>query len=217
MEKQKRSKLNDQFDHLCRMLQMGKTTRVEKLAVLNQTIRVVCQLKAENARLKEQRAQMKELLSQRQNGGSVEESLAKCASAKSDSPLDQTEAQVLALELQESQAAMVPQEVWAKNGTPYLKQDMMWMPSVNHEMIKQRVEEGVLQWSQFAPRQNDLDFAFGEESLVWLAATQQLGQAVPFEHFAECDFKRCLLPKPEVVDSVEMFLSSSDDPSDLLC
>lgn len=171
-EKQKRSKLNDQFDHLCNMLQMGKATRVEKLAVLNQTIRVVCQLKEENIRLKQQRAQMKELL-QSQNRS---ESLVQASEPTAVPPQDKM---------------ALPAEMWSCK---------------DQEMYQQQHEE---LWTLPPSRHDDLDFAFG-----WLATQQQ---KMTLDSFAESDFKPCLLPKPDALDGVDMFLASSDDPSDLLC
>jgi len=59
------------------------------------------------------------------------------------------------------------------------------------------------------PSHDDLDFAF-----AWLGAQQQM---MSVDNYAESDFKPCLLPKPDALDGVDMFLASSDDPSDLLC
>jgi hypothetical protein len=70
-EKLKRAKLNNQFDHLCEILAMGRTTRVEKLAVLNETIRTVCMLKAENDGFRAQNQRIKEELERRRAGTSA--------------------------------------------------------------------------------------------------------------------------------------------------
>lgn len=172
-EKQKRSKLNDQFDHLCQMLQMGRATRVEKLVVLNQTIRVVSQLKEENARLKQQRTHMKELLQQSQQ---------QCS---------ETPAKLL--EAQQAQAS--------KLTLPVMKDD-----KYDHH---QPPQEEDFSWTLPPSHVDDLDFAFG-----WLGAQQQM---MSIDSYAERDFKPCLLPKPDALDGVDMFLASSDDPSDLLC
>jgi len=67
-EKLKRSKLNLLFDHLCSVLAMGNNTRVEKLSVLNETIREVKQLRAQNEQLRQQRELIKGELVKR-NGG----------------------------------------------------------------------------------------------------------------------------------------------------
>lgn len=67
-EKLKRAKLNNQFDHLCQMLSMGRSTRVEKLAVLNEAIRNICKLQAENDGLRMQKQYIKHELERRRTG-----------------------------------------------------------------------------------------------------------------------------------------------------
>lgn len=64
-EKLKRAKLNNQFQYLSQMLSMGRTNRVEKLTVLNEAIRTVCQLQAENDGLRFQKTRIQEELDRR--------------------------------------------------------------------------------------------------------------------------------------------------------
>jgi len=242
-EKRKRSKLNDQFDHLCRMLQMGKTTRVEKLAVLNQTIRVLCQLKAENARLKDQRYHMKELLNQRQKGVPVVESLIP-AKSRVVKPEPQTTCHLPSFPGLEKHLCgalfppgipppAFPQEVWLpptnnnpsnlNNNNPCLKQDM-WFPGAKPEIQVQQkpAEDAMVSWTQFfqpPARPSDLDFAFGDEGLTRHLERGEAPFPPAFEPFTECDFKPCILPlpKPDVVDCVDMFFTTEDPSlSDLL-
>lgn len=52
-EKQKRSCLNDKFEDLCSMLSLGRTTRVEKLKILTETIKYIDALSKENRELQQ--------------------------------------------------------------------------------------------------------------------------------------------------------------------
>ena len=45
-------KVNEKFDQLCDMLDLGRSTRVEKLTILTEAIRVVHVLEEENVELK---------------------------------------------------------------------------------------------------------------------------------------------------------------------
>jgi hypothetical protein len=64
-EKTKRANINTQFDKLCQVLAMGQASRVEKIAVLNETIKTVTQLKEENDGLRAQKQRMLEELERR--------------------------------------------------------------------------------------------------------------------------------------------------------
>jgi len=71
-EKLKRAKLNDQFVYLSKMLAIGSTTRIEKLTVLNETIRAVHKLQHENDGLRQQKKRIMEELDRRRNGAHVQ-------------------------------------------------------------------------------------------------------------------------------------------------
>lgn len=211
-EKLKRSKVNDQFDHLCQVLHVGKTTRVEKLTVLNETLRALYQLKAENKLLKEQTKQMKELNVRIQGGEPVA---------------------VVLNTMKQPQGPKVPpppppRRTGTKDGHAMLEiptfeplisiKDEPLFDQPAKEMMnfgkdgfpKEETTHG---WNMFEqPQPNDLDFAFGDSGFMWQPPRQD-GAVFPIE--SECDFGRFVISRPEQ-DSMDLFLTTSDE-CDLLC
>ena len=202
-EKLKRSRVNDQFDHLCRVLNASKTTRVEKLTILNETLRTLYALKAENKMLKEHTRRMSELRVRIQNGESVGTAL--------NTPV-----------AQEPAAVPLPR-TGTKDGHAMLNIPMTLEPvseiHVKEEANKEffgkceygfpaKVEEEG--WAMFEqPQPNDLDFAFGDSGYMW--APQQAGAGFPM--VSECELSSLVIPTD---NSMDLFLSTSDE-CELLC
>lgn len=218
-EKLKRSKVNDQFDHLCRVLHVGKTTRVEKLTVLNETLRTVYQLKAENKMLKEQTRQLKELRARRQSGEPVYAAL----NALVHSPGSNQEAKAVPPSKHdrgmppplEPLAEMRIEESFFDD--PVVKQEMMNFGKHDPVFAKHvPSEDTMMSWNAMfeQPQQNDLDFAFGDSTFMWNPPRQDGGMAFPKE--SECEFGSFVIPKPDHDNSMDLFLATSDD-CDLLC
>lgn len=192
-EKLKRSKVNDQFDHLCKVINAGKSTRVEKLTILNETLRTLYQLRAENKVLKEHTRQLKELRVRLQSGEPITTAF---------NPTTQD-------------AKMVPSP---RSGTkdghamldlsmalePLAEMQIKDEPSGKYIFDKTRVglssdEEGLGGWFD---QPHDLDFAFGmftQQGVFPESECELGGLVIPTEH-----------------DNVDMFLSTSDE-CDLLC
>jgi len=235
-EKLKRSRVNDQFDHLCRVLHVGKTTRVEKLTVLNETLRTVYQLKAENKILKEQTRQMKELVVRRQNGEPVSSTLSALAQSQDEkSPLPPPPPLMASTRsatkergrvmfdapppLEPLMELSIKEEAFFEQESPrVVKQEMMAIVGKQENVLPKQVpsEESVLSWNAMfeQPHHNDLDFAFGDSNFMWMKPPNQDG-APAFRIESECDFNPFVIPKPDH-DCMDLFLTTSDE-CDLLC
>jgi hypothetical protein len=233
-EKLKRSRVNDQFDHLCRVLHVGKTTRVEKLTVLNETLRTVYQLKAENKILKEQARQMKDLLVRRQSGEPVADALSDLAQsqeakithapfpasppvlAKRPSTRGRAKQEVLPV-LEPLMDPSFNKEPFFEQEHTVVKQEMMPLIVGKHENVLPKQvpsEESVLSWNaMFAQpqEQGDLDFAFGDSNFSWMSQ-----DGAPFAIESECDYNPLVISKPDHECNMDLFLTTSDE-CDLLC
>lgn len=237
-EKVKRSRVNDQFDELCRVLHMGKSTRVEKLTVLNETLRAIYQLKADNKLLQEQTRQMRQLLARRQNGLPVTDALSdltqtqevKLSALSPTSSLISSKRPVTRARTREESAVCIgkpsmdsklkhEQEAFLLQEECTLKQEMMPFTNGKCDVVLAKEapsEECLLSWNaMFAqPQQNDLDFAFGDSNFTWMNHPRQ--DCTPaFVLESECEFNPFVIPKPDH-DSMDLFLTTSDE-CDLLC
>jgi len=224
-EKVKRSRLNDQFDHLCKLLAIGKSTRVEKLSVLNETIRHIQRLKTENDCLKKQKGSMSEVLVQLRSGIPCQQALPKLELSINTANLEIAVPSPVASPVDKAE---VEKEEWSP------------LPHKDHPFVKNElptpvggltVEECWGQMFQRTPQpgaNHDLDFAFGtEDGIKWLADTHNSqpafvttgnsfsfdptldpGFSVKLEANAgmEANFKSLTIPKED--DNVDMFLSS---------
>lgn len=227
-EKVKRSKLNDQFDHLCKMLAMDKATRVEKLSVLNATIKVLNQLRFENVTLKEQKRQMKEIAVLQANGVHPLESL----SQMSPRQLQISLPLIAGLEIQVPSPTEYPGQSPAAPGTASSEiltdKDGFGKAGVwNESSFKQEAPTPVPVaaeplWGMFQPppRANDLDFAFGNTTPGGNPSMLPgiFGKVENFSFGTDFDVDKdayTLTPfKPQVNDS-DVFSAFSDDNVDM--
>lgn len=201
-EKQKRSKLNNQFDYLCKILAMGRSTRVEKLTVLNETIRVVRRLKAENDGLKEQKRRMKNELQRIRSGGA-----AAC-------PVN---SEVVKTEVFLQPQGCVKQESFFSHNPFIVKQEPCVAKSVKQE------SSPYVWGSSISNPNNDLDFAFGPsqqpcQRQQYISEEYQVDIEDDFAKPIDLTAFPCFEPPVDAGDSVDMFLNLPGDASnDLLC
>lgn len=211
-EKLKRAKLNNQFDHLSQMLSMGRSTRVEKLAVLNEAIRNICHLKAENDGLRIQKQQITQALEQR-HGGTLAITPKAEASAYVQQPRVALPSQSAQFQLQQQQQMQ------------FQKMQFQRMPFQQHMQMKQ--EHMKMKQEPAEHDNHDLDFAFGDSGSdnFWEAEDEQPERDQSWnQQFARYKGNGNMMeskgfPNLNTDDSVDMFLDMDGDgaTSDLLC
>lgn len=232
-EKLKRAKLNDRFVSLSQMLSIGRTTRVEKLTVLKETIRTLHQLQLENSGLKDQKKRIKEEIVKRRNGGPpfgvVNPSDPK--QTYNEFVFQQPKQQTYPNEFQQPKQQSYNEFECQQPKQPHFQ--MMSPPpfgSIPDVNSKQAPGFKQDQFPQLTwPNQNpnsDLDFAFGNSSddnvADFLAEENFLDtphkQQPPLESNYHMDTNIFGLEtiRSHDNDSVDMFLAD-DDASDLLC
>ena len=210
-EKLKRLKLNNQFDLLCSMLAINRSTRVEKLAVLNETIRTVCSLKAENDGMRAQSKRVREELRRRRESSGQQQP----AAPQQVQPQQQVKMQ---------QQFYAPQPLTKQ---PQSQPQFHQMKYGQQQFQKMKQEPSSFGWqAQAQPQDDDLDFAFGDDDDdFWTndgdSEKEQWQGQWPAPQFPGMDILAAGLPPfcaqpPEADDSIDMFLQT-DDPSDLLC
>lgn len=230
-EKFKRSQVNDQFDHLCRILNVGKSTRVEKLTVLNETLRELHLLKTENRQLKEQTQQIRDLTIRAQNGEpavSVLGGLPLAQDRMLSSPPPPAPSQACSRRLStrgppppppspllplESRADFSQKEGFLFGYDAHTIVGPEMIPFGKDVLSSKEIpsEAPGASWNtMFADSQpNDLDFAFGDSGFSWTNSPRQDG-VLPLPIESEFDFNPYSFPDPEH-DNMDLFLTTSDD------